>query len=895
MPETKTTCCYCGTGCGLVVEAGEGRAITVRGDPSHPANFGRLCTKGSTLPLTTGLDGRALHPELRRERGMDRQTAGWDEALDYTADRFARIIRAHGPDSVAFYVSGQLLTEDYYVFNKLARALVGTHNIDSNSRLCMSSAVTGYRATLGADAPPACYDDIARAGCLFIAGSNTAYAHPVLFRRIESARAQNPDLKLIVVDPRRTDTAAAADLHLAILPGTDVALFNGMLHVLLWEGLVDQGFVRDHTRGFDALKEAVHEYTPRAVAAVCGVAEGDVVRAARWFGTSPATLSLYCQGLNQSVHGTDKNAALINLHLATGHIGRPGAGPLSLTGQPNAMGGRETGAMATLLPGHRDPSNPEDRDEVARLWGVDRLPDAPGKTAVEMFEAAARGEIKALWIACTNPAQSLPNQALVRAALEAAELVVVQEAWRTTETAAFADVVLPAATWPEKDGTVTNSERCITRVRAALPPPGEARADWEIAVGFAHRLGGRLGKETATLFPYRCAEEIFNEHRKTTCGRDLDITGLSYALLEESGPQQWPFPEGAATGKARLYEDGTFPTPDGRARFHPAAYLPTAESSDARYPLRLVTGRLRDQWHGMSRTGNVARLFGHTAEPLLDMHPDDMARHGLSDGDLARIASRRGEVFAGVHATPDQRPGQVFLPMHWGSAFIAGHGVNALTLAATDPVSRQPELKHAAVMVEKADLPRRLAVLRAGDAVGHLHRIQPLLQRFPFASATLHGRAHPVLVFRAAGREPPDKSLVAEIDGCLDMDGEAALAYTDARRGVSKRICLRDGALEAVRLVGETAAAEWLKDVMSEGRPLDGVLRRWLLAPLSAPPMGQCVRGRVVCSCLNVSEELIREELARGRDVAEVQETLKCGTQCGSCLPEIRRMAEKSG
>jgi assimilatory nitrate reductase catalytic subunit len=526
--QTRSICPYCGVGCGVIIETADQRIVNVRGDPDHPANFGSLCSKGSTLHLTAEPRARALHPELRRQRALPRQRVDWDDALDFAADRFARIIAQDGPDSVAFYVSGQLLTEDYYVFNKLAKGLIGTNNIDTNSRLCMSSAVTGYKLSLGADAPPACYEDIDHAQCVFVAGSNLAFAHPILYRRVEDARARNPQMKVIVVDPRRTETAALADLHLALLPGTDVALFNGVLHVLLWEGLCDHAFIRGHTEGFDALKALVAEYTPKATAQICGVPADDIVRAARWFGTSGATLSLYCQGLNQSVQGTDKNTALINLHLATGQIGKPGAGPLSLTGQPNAMGGREVGGMATLLGAHRDLANPADRAEIARFWGVKTVPAAPGKTAVEMFEAVRAGQIKAIWIACTNPVQSLPNHARVTEALERAELVVVQEAFRSTETTPYADVLLPATAWGEKDGTVTNSERRISRSRAAVKAPGEARHDWQIATQFALRLARKLDRDAAALFPYRSPQQIFDEHRETTRGRDLDITGLAY-------------------------------------------------------------------------------------------------------------------------------------------------------------------------------------------------------------------------------------------------------------------------------------------------------------------------------------------------------------------------------
>ena len=464
--------------------------IDVKGDTEHPANFGRLCTKGSTLHLTAKLDNRLLYPEMRLTRAAPRERVSWDESLDYLTEQFAQAIEKHGPDSVAFYISGQLLTEDYYVFNKLAKGLIGTNNVDTNSRLCMSSAVAGYKATLGADSPPACYEDIDYTNCLFIAGSNTAFAHPIIFRRIEDAKANNPDLKIIVVDPRKTDTARSADLHLAILPGTDVALFNGLLHVMLWEGLLDMAYIRAHTNGFDALKETLREYTPKMVADICGIKQDDIIQAAKWFGAGP-TLSMYCMGLNQSVHGTDKNAALINLHLATGHIGKKGAGPFSLTGQPNAMGGREVGGMANLMSGHRDLNNAEHRAEVAKLWGIDSVPEIAGKTAIEMFDAVKAGEIKAIWIACTNPAHSMPDLNNVLNALNRAELVVVQDAYNNTDTCAYADVLLPASTWGEKEGTVTNSERRITRVNPAVPPPAEAKHDWAIMVDFAQRLEKR--------------------------------------------------------------------------------------------------------------------------------------------------------------------------------------------------------------------------------------------------------------------------------------------------------------------------------------------------------------------------------------------------------------------
>jgi len=902
MNEIKNTCCYCGVGCGLIVETDGKRITGVRGDPEHPANFGRLCTKGSTLHLTTLPQTRALYPELRRSRTEARARVSWDEALSTAAERFAAIIREHGPDAVAFYVSGQLLTEDYYVFNKLVKGLIGSNNLDSNSRLCMSSAVAAYKATLGSDAPPACYEDFDAADCLFIIGSNTAFAHPVAFRRIEAAKKARPDMKIIVVDPRRTDTAEGADLFLPILPGTDIVLMNAMLNVLLWEGLTDSRFIREHTEGFEALREAVRETTPALAADICGVPAADIIQAARWFGEAKSALSLWCQGLNQSAHGTANGAALIHLHLATGQIGRPGAGPFSLTGQPNAMGGREVGAMANLASAHRNLSDPEHRAEIARFWGVASVPEQPGKTAVELFEALRSGEIKAIWVACTNPAQSLPQEARVIEALKKAQFVVLQEAYGNTETADYADLLLPAATWGEKEGCMTNSERRISRVRAAVAAPGETRADWAIARDFALALGARLEREELAnrLFSWQGPEDIFLEHAASTRGRDLDISGLDYGILDEDGPQQWPWQAGTG-GQARLYEDGRFATPSGKARFIPLAHQIVAEATSARYPLHLNTGRLRDQWHGMSRTGKVARVFAHEQVPGLGMHREDMERGGLAEGDFVRVKSRRGEIVLRARASGDMRRGQTFLAMHWGRRYLSHAGANALTLPALDPVSKQPELKHAAVQVEKADLPWRSMVLRsdaldsAGEALNWLEALQPLLARFDYAALTLVGRERPAILLHLAHGQAVPQPWLSEIDQCLGMADEACLLYRDARRGVDKKALIRDGVLAGVRLTGEVAAALWLRDAVVDGLPAEP-LRRWLLAPLSAPPAeAKGGRGRVVCNCLNVSETDILAEAARGADLSAVQEKLKCGTSCGSCLPEVKRLLARGG
>ncbi len=936
MKETRSTCPYCGVGCGVVIESRGDQITGVRGDPEHPANFGRLCSKGANLHLTASSaitrQVRLLHPMRRERRGAQPVRLPWHAALELACETFLRIIRAHGPDAIGFYVSGQLLTEDYYVFNKLAKGLIGTNNIDSNSRLCMSSAVAGYKLTLGADAPPACYDDIAHAQCLFIAGSNTAWAHPVLFRRIEDAKAARPQLKIVCCDPRRTDTAAAADLFLPIQPGSDVMLFNGMLHIALWEGWVRHDYVAAHTTGFDELKATLRACTPDLVAQVCGIPKEDLYRAAQWFATSPATLSLYCQGLNQSSSGTAKNAALINLHLATAQIGKAGAGPFSLTGQPNAMGGREVGGMANLLSGHRDLRDPGHRAEVAALWGVESVPEQPGKTAVEMFQAAADGEIKALWIACTNPAQSMPDQATVRRALERAEFVVVQEAFATTATCEYADLLLPATTWGEKTGTVTNSERRISRVRSAVAAPGATRHDWAIASEFGRGLELHLRPGRATLFPYPLdeadagARAIWNEHRESTRGRDLDITGMSYEALDQA-PLQWPCPAppamggtgtghaaeappAAPRGKARLYEDGVFPTADGKARFANVAWQPVAEPREARYPFSLTTGRLRDQWHGMSRTGTLGRLFGHVAEPMVQMHPQDMVRRLLRDGDLVHVTSRRGSIVLPVCGSDEVGLSQTFIAMHWGSEVLTGcssggtrlAGVNALTTPAHCADSKQPELKHAAVKILKAELPwslLALAWLPQDQALQAREQLKPLMASLPFAACVPFGRERTGVLLRAAAHENPDEKLLTRVEALLGLGGPDVLRYADRKRGQRRAVRLvrvgADTRLEAFLLAGDTRAQTWIRTLLQQELPAQGY-GRLLLAPGAAAPRAIHSAGRQVCTCFNVSDSAIEEHLrasgagTAAEQLASLQAKLKCGTSCGSCVPELKRL-----
>jgi assimilatory nitrate reductase catalytic subunit len=934
LDETRTVCPYCGVGCGVIVQTqgiGPLRHITgVRGDPEHPANHGRLCTKGSTLHLTAASSiakqTRLTTPMLRAQRAQPVQPVDWDVALDTLAARLRDTLRTQGADALGLYISGQLLTEDYYVFNKLAKGLLGTNNIDSNSRLCMSSAVAGYKRSLGSDAPPCSYDDLAHAQTVFIAGSNMADAHPILMRRLEDAKQANPSQRWIVVDPRKTETALAADLHLAISPGTDVALFNGMAHLLLWDGLIDAAFIERHTQGFAALRDAVRNATPALTAQVCGIREDALIQAARWFAgldgpsdtarhtalSRTPTLSLYCQGLNQSIQGTDKNVGLINLHLLTGQVGRVGAGPFSLTGQPNAMGGREVGGMATLSSAHRDLQNPRDRAELAALWGIPDVPSKPGRTAIEMFEAAADGQIDVLWIVCTNPAQSLPDQTLVKHALERCPFVVVQEAYATTATAAYADLLLPATTWGEKNGTVTNSERRISRVRAAVPPLGLARDDWRIAAAVGTRLETHLRPEQPSLFDFANAEAVWMEHRATTRGRDLDITGLSWPLLDAMGPQCWPMSEGATTGTARLYTDARFATEDGRARLLVVSPKPTFDKRDAHHSFSLTTGRLRDQWHGGSRTGTLGRLFGQVTGPSVHMHPMDVRRLGLQADDLVRLKSKRGTLVLPVLATDTVQPTHAFVAMHWGPEFVGGMGVNALMPSARCASSLQPELKHATVKVTPAGLPWQVqarAWFKADEALGRRAALLAHASDWPFAMAVPFGdegrlpsaKGDKVGVwFRAASTAAAPPEWLDHLVELLDFGEGQHLHYTDPRHGHRRAVALdTQGRMTRYLLAGEVAAAAWLGDWLRTrhvAQPHAGLL----LANQPDPPASTSHRptpSEQICNCLAVDEARVRETLPSlaGEPpvrLAALQHQLGCGTQCGSCLPALRRLVQ---
>ncbi len=874
--EVRTTCPYCGVGCGVLARVAADGNVIVRGDPDHPANFGRLCSKGSALGETIGLEGRLLAPEVGGRK------ASWDEALDFVARRFSNTIEEHGPDSVAFYVSGQLLTEDYYVANKLMKGFIGSANIDTNSRLCMASSVAGHRRAFGEDIVPGTYEDLDQADLVVLSGSNTAWCHPILYQRLLAAREAR-GTKIVVIDPRRTATAEECDLHLALDPGTDVLLFNGLLAHLDRAGAIDRNFVKTSTTGFaEAIAVAGAEApSPASVAAGCGLAEADVRLFYELFAATSRTVTVYSQGVNQSAHGTDKVNAIINCHLATGRIGRPGMGPFSVTGQPNAMGGREVGGLANQLAAHVNFDRPEDVERVERFWSAPAMARQAGLKAVDMFRAAGAGRVKALWVMGTNPAVSMPDAARVRTALKSCEFVVVSDVTRT-DTTRYADVLLPAAAWGEKSGTVTNSERRMSRQRPFLPMPGEARADWDIICDVARRMG------FGGAFAYDGPADIFREHARLSAfendgDRLFDIGALAEigdADYEQLAPRHWPQTRGGAS-EERLLADGRFPTPDGRARFVAVRQEGVALPADAQRPIALNSGRLRDQWHTMTRTGRVPRLMASAPEPAVDIAPQDARRHGLKDGDLAHISSSYGFARARVRVSNNQKPGTAFLPMHWSGQFAANAGAGSLATPLTDPFSGQPELKNVPVRIE------REAIAWTGVLMTR-RELRP--------TGFVHWTRLPVdggWVYELCGTETPDQGILLSRRLLDVFPRDQLMEYTD-RRGLTYRAAALDaaGALAEALLVAppdQLPPRDWLVSLLGARDPLAPAQRMALLSGRSPVPLPAV--GRIVCACLNVGEHQIVAAAARGAiSVEEIGQQLRAGTNCGSCRSEIRKL-----
>ncbi|MGR3519491.1 MAG: molybdopterin-dependent oxidoreductase [Roseovarius sp.] len=861
-PWTRSTCPYCGVGCGVLLRADGLGGLEVQGDAAHPANLGRLCSKGSALAETVGLDHRLLAPRVGGE------DTSWDAALDLVAARYSDTIARHGPDSVAFYVSGQLLTEDYYVANKLMKGFIGSANIDTNSRLCMASSVAGHKRAFGTDTVPGTYEDIDEADLVVLVGSNLAWCHPVLYQRLLAARKKR-GTRIIVIDPRRTASCDGADMHLALEPGSDVALFNRLLAEIGKGGAVDSAFLA-HTKGFDAALEAAASDD----ASVTGLSEAQITAFCHLWMRTERVVTIYSQGVNQSITGSDKVNAILNCHLATGRIGKPGCGPLSVTGQPNAMGGREVGGLANMLACHLDLENPDHRGAVRSFWDAPHMPDAPGLKAVDMFRAVGDGRIKALWIIHTNPAVSMPEADAVRDAIAGCDFTVVSDITAETDTARLADVLLPASAWAEKEGTVTNSDRTISRQRSVLPAPGETRPDWEILAEVGQRMG------FVRAFDYGSVSEIFREYATLSgiagqFGRDFDISALSgiddraYDALE---PQRWPI---TATRKGgRFFGDGRFFHGEGKARLLPVTWRPPAARTDPRFPFRLNTGRTRDQWHTMTRTALSPRLSAHLAEPFLEIHPADATRLEIDTADLVTVTSPTGRAILRARITDAVTPGQVFAPMHWTGETAPSGRIDALVAAVTDPVSGQPESKASVVAVARLD------AAWYGFAVS----AKPMALRADYwalARTQAGYRAELAGCAEVADWEVEARRLFAAPDA-------AAAMITDVHRGIARVVLHEKGVIAGVLFIAPgpvVVTRDYLATLPGTEGP-DALTGR---LPTDVPNPGP-----VLCSCFGIGVNTIVEavETKGAVSVEAIGELLGAGTNCGSCRPEIAELLQ---
>jgi assimilatory nitrate reductase catalytic subunit len=872
---TRTACPYCGVGCGVLATPDGRGGAAIAPDPDHPANLGRLCSKGSALGETLGLEERLLHPMIRCKGVLER--VAWSDALDHVAHRLQHIIARDGAESVAFYLSGQMLTEDYYVANKLMKGFIGSANVDTNSRLCMASTVAGHRRAFGADTVPGCYEDLDEADLLVLVGSNAAWCHPVLFQRMLANR-QKRGARMVVVDPRRTDTAEDAELFLGVRPGTDTALFSGLLVHLADSGSLDEAYIKDHTSGFDDALARARSIagSAAATALATGLSEADVAAFFQMFRETPRVVTLYSQGVNQSAQGTDKVNAILNCHLATGRIGKPGASPFSLTGQPNAMGGREVGGLANQLAAHMG-FTPPDIDRVRRFWKAPRIATHEGLKAVQMFEAIARGQIKALWVIGTNPAVSLPDANAAREALQKLELFVVSENVRFNDTVdAGPHVLLPAQAWGEKSGTVTNSERRISRQRAFLKPAGEAKPDWWILSEVARRLG------FGAAFNFNSAADVFREHAALSAfendgNRDFDIGALQ-SLSDESfdslKPVLWPLREGEAP-QERFFADGRFYANDRKGRFIAPEVPALRAETHAGRPLRLNTGRIRDQWHTMTRTGLSQRLGSHLPEPFVEIHPDDASKFGVIDDGFARVTTDYGQCLLKVVVSARAQRGTLFAPIHWSEANASNARVGALVAPFTDPFSGQPESKATPASIAPYEYVFRGFMLSRKQLA--------LPPNVWWARATIAGGFGYLFADNAdLGRWPSWLKEVA---------GDDLAEYHDFGGGVYRAASFAGERIESCLFVGPAHdAGDWnvVKGLFAADRLTDDQ-RRMLLSGRSSE--GLASTGPIVCACFGVGRNTICDAIAAGaHSAAEIGARLKAGTNCGSCIPELKRL-----
>ncbi|MBK6656887.1 MAG: molybdopterin-dependent oxidoreductase [Proteobacteria bacterium] len=857
----------------LVSVAADG-AVSVAGDPNHPANHGRLCAKGASLGETLATEGRLLKPCVH---GME---VDWDAALTEVAKGFTATIAAHGPDSVAFYVSGQLGTEDYYVANKLMKGYIGSANIDTNSRLCMASSVAAHRRAFGEDVVPGVYADLEQAALVVLVGANLAWCHPVLHQRLMAAREQH-GTRIVVIDPRATATSEHADLHLALAAGSDVALFNGLLRFLHDADRCERDYIAAHTRDFDAALACAHDYDIDTVCDITGLEREAVTQFYHWFAAEPRTVSAWSQGVNQSSAGTDKVNAIINCHLATARIGLPGCGPLSLTGQPNAMGGREVGGMANTLAAHREFDEPGAAADVQAFWHSPRIATRAGLKAVEMFQAVADGRIKALWIMATNPLVSLPDSAAVAAALAQCPLVVVSDMSAESVTAEAAHIVLPAAGWGEKDATVTNSERRISRQRAFVAAPGEARPDWWMVCEVAKRMG------YGAAFDYQAPWQILREYASLTAQggtRVLDLGALASLSAESYDgltPRQWPLPAGCLPrAERRLFADGHFAHADGRARFVATPYRGPRARADARHAYIMNSGRTRDQWHTLTRSGRVPRLGSHCAEPYVDMHGADAAALGLGDAALACLERDGQGVLLRVRVSAAQSPGTVFVPMHFSAAHASNAGINALVPAVTDAISGQPELKAARVAVRAFNAAWYGFAVTCSD-------VMPTSAYWARMRCTAGWR----IECADTGELDDIDAWFAGLAGEQRADDDIVVCR-DRARHAWRGYLLRDGRLHAALYVARTPVAvarEWL--VAQLGCVIQPAQRMALVAGRDAS--SAATAGAPLCACRAVAASRIREAVQAGHhSLSAIAHATGAGSQCGGCRIEVQRLID---
>ena len=879
MKEVKTTCPYCGVGCGVIASLSEEGNVVVKGDPDHPANYGRLCSKGAALADTVGYDGRLLYPEVNGE------TENWPNALGLVANKFSEAIKNHGADSVAFYVSGQLLTEDYYVANKLMKGFIGSGNIDTNSRLCMSSAVAGYKRAFGSDTVPCSYEDLEKAELIVLIGSNAAWCHPVLFQRIKKAKQENPGLMIVVIDPRETDSVDIADMHLAIKAGTDQTLFNGLLLHLNTSAAKNKAFIAEHTQGIDeALAAAKKEAGDiKQVADLCGLSSSEIEKFYDLYAKTTRVVSFFSQGINQWSFGTDRVNAIINCHLISGRIGKPGMGPFSITGQPNAMGGREVGGLANQLAAHMVLDNPEHQKLVQTFWQSPAIAKKEGLKAVDLFKAVHEGKIKVLWIMATNPAVSLPDSEFVREALEKCEFVVVSDCMRETDTTAFADVLLPAQTWGERNGTVTNSERRISRQRAFLPSPGDAKSDWWILSEVAKRMGFQES------FKYEEARDIFIEHAelsgyKNDGQRDFDISlynDLSYEGYDKLSPVQWPVTKNTTDGTARMFADGVFFTASKKAQFIAINESTPASTLSSEYPLVLNTGRIRDQWHTMTRTGQSATLSAHINEPFVEINSEDAKNFKIENGSLVNVASEKGNIIVRASVSARQQKGNVFVPIHWSNQFSSKALVDALVNSHCDPFSGQPEFKHT---------PVKIKTYQAKWFGFLLSRRKLELQNSRY---WVSSKGKGFWRYELAGDESAeDWSSCARELLCTQADDVNWIEYFDQASLRYRAARIENNRLESCIFIGpdlNLPERDWLAKLL-ESDELDEKDRSSLLTGKPADPTADA--GRVVCACFGVGINTIKQAVENDKRVTveKIGELLKAGTNCGSCVPEIRNI-----